>query len=168
MCVCVCVCVFVLILGGLRVARTRAHFQLKDQLLAAGIDENLRRTCLFCLFSKNICVLESEWHLLFYCPLFTHLRTGPLWRTVETRTEFDNSPHPCDILCQVLPLCIKDRALAQHLGTFIRLSLSVRGRWLSDTVAGGLHIDSAARTHIQRAQLYTTSMGFEQGVAIHL
>ncbi len=52
-------------LGGLPVARTRAHFQLKDQLIAAGIDGNLRRTCLFCLFSRNICVLESEWHLLF-------------------------------------------------------------------------------------------------------
>ena len=51
--------------GGLPVARTRANFQHKKQLEAAGIVGDMRHTCLYCLLHREVCVLESEWHFAF-------------------------------------------------------------------------------------------------------
>ena len=46
-------------------ARTRANFQHKKQLEAAGIVGDMRHTCLYCLLHREVCVLESEWHFAF-------------------------------------------------------------------------------------------------------
>ena len=49
--------------GGLPLGRTRAHFQYANQLEQAGILEDVRRCCLFCL-NRGVCVLDSEWHFM--------------------------------------------------------------------------------------------------------
>ena len=66
--------------GGLPVARTRANFQYKKQLEAAGIVGDMRHACLYCFLHREVCVLESEWHFAFFCPLFSNLRSGPIAR----------------------------------------------------------------------------------------
>ena len=52
--------------GGLPVARTRANFQYKKQLEAAGIVGDMRHACLYCFLHREVCVLESEWHFAFF------------------------------------------------------------------------------------------------------
>ena len=69
------------------------------------------------------------------------------------------------VLCRILPLCIKEPTLANQFGTFIRLSLSVRERWLRESVGGGLHMDPAARNN---ALLYSESVAFANGVAVSI
>jgi hypothetical protein len=153
--------------GGLPLARTRANYNFKERLVASGICDNLRHACLYCLIARNICVLESEWHYIFHCPLFTDLRTGSLFqrRAAEVVSEFNSFPRPCDVLCRILPLCIKEPVMANQLGSFIRLSLRVRERWLNETVSGGLHIDPAVRSN---AQLHSVTLAFADGVAVSL
>ena len=137
---------------------------INQQLINAGICDELRHACLYCLLVKNVCVLESEWHFIEYCPLFTYLRTGPLFLRgpAEVVSEFNSSPRPYEVLCRILPLCIKVPRLANQLGSFIRLSLRVRERWLQESVDGGLHIDPVVRS---RAQLFSASMAYANGVA---
>ena len=78
---------------------------------------------------------------------------------------FNTFPRPCEVLYRILPLCINNPAMANQLGTFIRLSLSVRERWLQESVSGGLHMDPTARNN---ALLYSESMAFANGVAMFL
>ena len=61
-------------------ARTRANFQHKKQLEAAGIVGDMRQAFLYCLLHSEVCVLESEWHFDFLCPLFWNVRSGPVAR----------------------------------------------------------------------------------------
>ena len=112
-------------------------------------------------------MLESEWHYIFHCPLFTDLRTGYRFRrrAAEVVSECNSSPRPCDVLCRIMPLCIKESVLANQLGSFIRLFLRARERWLNYTVSGGLHIDPAVRSN---AQLHSVTLAFADGVAVYL
>ena len=80
-------------------------------------------------------------------------------------SEFSSFPPPCDALCRLLSLCIKEPALASQFGSFIRLSLRAREKWLQGTVSGGLRIDPAVRL---TAQLHSESVAFANGVAVSL
>ena len=153
--------------GGLPLARARAHYDRKEQLIAAGICDDLRRVCLFCLLTRNICVMESEWHFIFHCPLYTDLRTGSLFRrrAAEVGSEHCSFPRPYSILFRTLPLCIKEPALANQLGSFIRLSLRVREGWLEEAVRGGLHIGPIV---CNNAHVYCNTVEFANGVASSL
>ena len=61
--------------GGILVGRTRAHFEYKEQLENAGITGKFWKVCLFCQVSRKVCVLESEWQFLLFCPNYVRLRS---------------------------------------------------------------------------------------------
>ena len=46
--------------------RTRAHYQYHVELENAGVTDNLRKSCLYCLKSRNVCVLDSEFNFLCF------------------------------------------------------------------------------------------------------
>ena len=153
--------------GGLPVARTRANFQYKKQLEAAGIVGDMRHACLYCFLQREVCVLESEWHFAFFCPLFSNLRSGPIARQ---RAEYNNDAEfralPCssDTFSDFLTRCVQEPALAQSLGSYTRLSLQERERWLSETVGETLHVDPA---QINALRMYSSTTDFAKGVAKH-
>ena len=111
--------------------------------------------------------MESEWHFIFHCPLYTDLRTGSLFRrrAAEVRSEHCSFPRPYSILFRTLPLCIKEPALANQLGSFIRLSLRAREGWLEEAVRGGLHIGPIV---CNNAHVYCNTVEFANGVASSL
>ena len=80
-------------------ARTRANFQHRKQLEAAGIVGDMRHAFLYCLLHREVCVLESEWHFDFFCPLFWNVRSGPVARQraeYNVAAEFHALPCPSD------------------------------------------------------------------------
>ena len=80
-------------------ARTRANFQHKKQLEAAGIVGAMRHAFLYCLLHREVCVLESEWHFDCFCPLFWNVRSGLVARQraeCNVVAEFHALPCPCD------------------------------------------------------------------------
>ena len=146
-------------------ARTRANFQYKAQLEAAGIVGDARHACLYCLLHTGVCVIESEWHYVFFCPLFfSNLRNCPLARAsaADDDAEFYILPCPRDRFLDLLTRCAQELVLAQSLGSYNRLSLRERGRWLSETVGETLQVDQACSNF---ARMYCSSPGFERGVA---
>ena len=149
-------------------ARTRANFQHKTQLEAAGIVGDMRHACLYCFLHRGVCVLESEWHFAFFCPLFSNLRSGPIARQ---RAEYNNDAEfralPCssDTFSDFLTRCVQEPALAQSLGSYTRLSLQERERWLSETVGETLHVDPA---QINALRMYSSTTDFAKGVAKHI
>ena len=149
-------------------ARTRANFQHKKQLEAAGIVGDMRQAFLYCLLHSEVCVLESEWHFAFFCPLFSNLRSGPIARQ---RAEYNNDAEfralPCssDTFSDFLTRCVQEPALAQSLGSYTRLSLQERERWLSETVGETLHVDPA---QIRALRMYSSTTDFAKGVAKHI
>jgi len=151
--------------GGLPLARTQAHYSRRELVGAAGIQGDLRRACLFCLVTRGVCVLESEWHFIWHCPLFTKARSGPLFRerAAGIVSEFHSFPHPYMALVHSLPFWWEQSMRVQELGSFIRLSLRVRDKWLDGAAVGGLRIDLAAR---EAAQVYSSSEAFALGVAL--
>ena len=111
--------------GGLPVGRTRARYQYHDGLENSGVTDNLRKSCLYCLKSRNVCVLDTEWHFVLHCPHFTDLRNSKL-RNIETGAEWIESPRPSVALINLISLCTKEPTRLQSLGSFVRLSLRVR------------------------------------------
>ena len=122
--------------GGLEVGRTRALYQYPEQLARAGISNELRRCCLYCL-NRGVCVLDSEWHFVLYCPHFRDLRNNRL-RNIDIGSEFLDSPRPSVALINLLSLCAKEPTRLQSLGSFARLSLRLREKWLQESVSCGL------------------------------
>ena len=150
--------------GGLTVGRTRAHYQYHDELENAGVTDNLRKSCLYCLKSRKVCVLDSEWHFVFHCPHFTDLRNSRL-RNIETGSEWIESPRPSVALINLISLCTKEPTRLQSLGSFVRLSLRVREKWLKENVSGGLQFGPHVRGILPSARLYSTTEAFTCGVA---
>ena len=60
--------------------------------------------------------------------------------------------------------CVQEPALAQSLGSYTRLSLQERERWLSETVGETLHVDPA---QIKALRMYSSTTDFAKGVAKH-
>ena len=60
---------------------------------------------------------------------------------------------------------MQEPALAQSLGSYTRLSLQERERWLSETVGETLHVDPA---QINALRVYSSTSDFEKGVAKHV
>ena len=145
-------------------ARTRANFQYKAQLEAAGIVGDARHACLYCLLNRGVCVLESEWQFVFFCLLFSNLRKGSLARArvAADVAEFHTSTCPSDRFLDLLTRCVQEPVLAQSLGSYTRLSLRERERWLSETVGETLQVDPAC-SHF--ARMYCSFPDFERGVA---
>ena len=57
--------------------------------------------------------------------------------------------------------------MANQFGSFVRLSLSVRERWLQETVSGGLRIKlDPIRIVRDNAQLHSESVAFASGVEV--
>ena len=153
--------------GGIQVGRTRTHFQCKDKLEQVGITDDLRRCCLYCLKSRGVCVLESEWHFVLHCPLYKGVRSSKL-RDIESGSEHVESPRLSAALIDHLSLSTKDSARLQSLGFFVRLSLQARERWLQENVSCGLQLTPAAQVGLPAAQLYSTMEAFTHGVALSL
>ena len=141
---------------------TPAQFSsTRNSLKMVGIDGDARRACLYCLLHKGVCVIESEWHYVFFCPLFfSNLRNCPLARAsaADDDAEFYILPCPRDRFLDLLTRCAQELVLAQSLGSYNRLSLRERGRWLSETVGETLLVDPAC---INAARVYCSSLDFE-------
>ena len=60
---------------------------------------------------------------------------------------------------------MQEPALAQSLGSYTRLSLQERERWLSETVGETLHVDPA---QINALRMYSSTADFAKGVAKHI
>jgi hypothetical protein len=154
--------------GGLPLARTRCNYQYTDQLAQAGVVGELRRACLFCLVLKRVCVLESEWHFLYFCPQFTGYRFGFLDRgEAFSDTEFSDTFSPAALLCGVLSDCAVNPMMAQRLCSFMRSSLQVRDKWLVETVGGGLFGAPMVQLSaiLDSARGHSSSPLFSRGVA---
>ena len=67
-----------------------------------------------------------------------------------------------DRFLDLLTQCVQEPVFAQSLGSYTRLSLRERERWLSETVGETLQVDPAC-SHF--ARMYCSSPGFERGVA---
>ena len=151
--------------GGLPLGRTRAHFQYANQSEQAGISEDLRRCCLFCL-NRGVCVFGSEWHFVVHCPQFRDLRTSRL-RDIETGSELIESPQPSVALINLLSLCAKEPPRIQPLGSSARLSLKVREKWIQEKASCVLQLTQPAQVGLAAAQMYSTD-AFTNGVAISI
>ena len=64
------------------------------------------------------------------------------------------------LMRKTLRLVVKEPVMANQFVSFVRLSLSVRERWLQNSVSGGLPMDSTARNS---ALLYSESVAFANG-----
>ena len=153
--------------GGLTVGRTRAHYQYHVELENAGVTDNLRKSCLYCLKSRNVCVFDPKWNFVLHCPHFTDLRNSRL-RNIETGSEWIESPRPSVALINLISLCTKEPTRLQSLGSFVRLSLRVREKWLQENVSGGLQFGPHVRGILPSARLYSTTEAFTCGVAQQL
>ena len=136
-----------------------SFFQYTEQLEA-----DARHACLYCLLHTGVCVIESECHFVFFCPLFSHLRNGPLARArvAEDVAEFHILLCLSDRFLDLLTRCVQEPVLAQSLGSYTRLSLRERERWLSETVGETLQVDPECSNF---ARMYCSSPDFERGVA---
>ena len=76
-----------------------------------------------------------------------------------------NSSFFSDKFSDFLTRCVQDPALAQSLGSYTRLSLQERERWLSETVGETLHVDPA---QINALRMYSSTTDFAKGVAKHV
>ena len=152
--------------GGLEVGRTRALYQYPEQLARAGISNELRRCCLYCL-NRGVCVLDSEWHFVLYCPHFRDLRNSRL-RNIDIGSEFLDSPRPSVALINLLSLCAKEPTRLQSLGSFVRLSLRLREKWLQENVSCGLQLTQPAQVGLAAAHMYSNTEAFTHGVAISI
>merc|ERR1712118_485036 len=74
-------------------------------------------------------------------------------------------PFRRDRLFNLLTRCVQEPALAQGLGSYTRLSLRERERWMSETISGTLQVDPA---RINAARVYCSSLDFERGVKMHV
>ena len=158
--------------GGIQVGRTRTHFQCKDKLEQVGITDDLRRCCLYCHQSRLVCILESEWHFVLHCPLYKGVRSSKL-RDIESGSEHVESPRLSAALIDHLSLSTKDSARLQSLGgnrwgSFVRLSLQGRERWLEENVSCGFQLTPAVQVGLPAAQLYSSTEAFTHGVAISI
>ena len=70
-----------------------------------------------------------------------------------------------DQFLDLLTRCVQEPALAQSLGSYTRLSLQERERWLSETVGETLHVDPA---QINALRMYSSTTDFAKGVAKHI
>ena len=86
-------------------------------------------------------------------------------RVADDDAEFHNLLCPSDRFLDLLTRCVQEPVLAQSLGSYTRLSLRERERWLSEIVGETLHVDPA-RTTV--ARVYCSSPDFEVGVAMHV
>ena len=149
-------------------ARTRANYKHKEQLEAAGIVGDMRNACLYWLLRRDVCVLESEWHFVFFCPLHANLRNGPLaGQRVADDDDAEFHAQNClrDRFSDFLTRCVQEPTLAQSLASYTRLALRERERWLSEFVGETLHVDPARTA---AARVYCSSPDFEGGVAMHV
>ena len=62
-----------LVLGELTVGRTQAMYQYRSSLSAFGESWFGKRACLYCFLKGDTSVLDSDWHRMFYCTLFSEL-----------------------------------------------------------------------------------------------
>ena len=74
-------------------------------------------------------------------------------------------PRSSDTFSDFLTRCVQEPALAQSLGSYTRLSLQERERWLSETVGETLHVDPA---QINALRMYSSTTDFAKGVAKHV
>ena len=63
-----------LVLGGLTVGRTQAMYQYRSSLSAFGESWFGKRACLHYFLKHDNLVLDSEWHWMFDCHIFSELR----------------------------------------------------------------------------------------------
>ena len=57
--------------------------------------------------------------------------------------------------------------VVSNLGSFVRLSLKVREKWLQENVSCGLQLNQPAQVGLAAAQMYSTD-AFTNGVAISI
>ena len=86
-------------------------------------------------------------------------------RVADDDAEFHNLLCPSDRFLDLLTRCVQEPVLAQSLGSYTRLSLRERERWLSEFVDETLHVDPARTA---AARVYCSSPDFEVGVAMHV
>ena len=86
---------------------------------------------------------------MLHCPHFRDLRSGRL-RNIDIGSEFLDSPRPSVALINLLSLCAKGPARLQPLGSFVRLSLKVREKWLQENVSCGLQLTQTCACEIIR------------------
>ena len=107
-------------------------------------------------------------HFVFFCPLYANLRNGPLaGQRVADDDDAEFHALHClrDRFSDFLKRCVQEPTLAQSLGSYTRLSLRERERWLSEIVGETLHVDPARTA---AARVYCSSPDFEEGVAMHV
>ena len=83
-------------------------------------------------------------------------------RVADDDAEFHNLLCPSDRFLDLLTRCVQEPVLAQSLGSYTRLSLRERERWLSETLGECLHVDAACSNF---SRLYSSYPDFERGVA---
>ena len=120
----------------------------------------------FCL-NRGVCVLDSEWYFVLHCPLFRDLRSTRV-RNIEIGSEFLDSPRPSAALIDLLALCAKEPTQLQSLGSFVRLSLRLREKWLQENVSCGLQLTQPAQVGLAAAHMYSNTEAFTHGVAISI
>ena len=71
-------------------------------------------------------------------------------------------------LINLLSLCAKDPSRIHPLGSFARLSLKVREKWLQENVSCGLQLTQPAQVGLAAAHMYTNTEAITHGVAISI
>ena len=85
---------------------------------------------------------------------------------IEIGSDYEDIQQPDAALVKLLSLCVREPSRLQSLGSFVRLSLSLREQWLRENVSGGLKTDPSAHVGLATAQLYNDTEAFSRGVAI--
>ena len=86
--------------------------------------------------------------------------------SIEIGSEYEDTQQPSAALVKLLSLCAREPSRLQSLGSFVRLSLSLREQLLRKSVCGGLQTDPSVRVGLATAQLYSDTEAFSRGVAI--
>ena len=73
---------------------------------------------------------------------------------------------PSAAIVDFLSSCTREPTQIQPLGSFARLSLNVREKWLQDNVSCGLQLTQTAQVGLLAAQLHSSFESFSHGVAI--
>ena len=75
---------------------------------------------------------------------------------------------PSAALIDLFSLCAKEQMKLQPLGSFVRIFLKAREKWLKESVSCGLQMTQLAQVGLSAAQIYITTEAFTHGVAISI
>ena len=127
-----------LVLGVLPVGRTEAMYQYRSSLSDFGKSWFGKRACLHCFLQADTLVLDSEWHWIFDCVLFSELRSKNPY-LFDFLKSFRKNVEYAEVsdLGKLLTAIQNDSRLGFSVVSFIRQAIALRKTYLEDACVRG-------------------------------